>query len=158
MSSAAQLQQLIEPAVRAVGLALWGVEFHVKGVHSLVRVYIDGPDGVTVDDCALASRQIGSVFDVEDPIAGEYTLEVSSPGLERPLYTLEQYRQFVGSRVKLRLRVPFDGRRGFTGTLGGVEDDEVLLVVGDDEYMFPFEDIDRAKIASEHGPAGQAHA
>ena len=149
MTGIAQLQQLIAPAVKAVGVELWGVEYHAKGRSSLVRVYIDGPNGVSVDDCARASRQISSVLDVEDPIAGEYTLEVSSPGADRSLYSLEHYRQLVGSRVKLRLRLPFDGRKGYTGLLNGVDNDDVLLVVGDEEYVLPFDGIERANIVPE---------
>lgn len=144
-----QLQQLVEPAVNAVGFELWGLEYHSRGRTSTLRVYIESPDGVSVDDCAQVSRQISSVLDVEDPISGEYTLEVSSPGVDRPLYKLEQYRQYVGYRVKVRLRVPFEGRRGMTGLLRGTEGDEVLLVVGDEEYVLPFSSIERANIAGE---------
>ena len=148
----AQLQQLIEPAVRAVGLELWGLEYHQSGRKSMLRVYIDGPDGVTIDDCARVSRQISSVLDVDDPIRSEYTLEVSSPGIERPLYTLEHYRLFQGYPVKLRLRFPFDGKRKLSGVLAGVDDGEVLLIVGEEEYVLPFDSIERANIAGEPGP------
>jgi ribosome maturation factor RimP len=144
-----QLQQLIEPAVKAVGLQLWGLEYQPTGRTSLLRVYIDGPEGVTIEDCARVSRQISSVLDVDDPIVGEYTLEVSSPGLDRPLYTLDQYRLYVGYPVKLRLRFAFDGRRKFSGVLGAVENDEVALIVGEEEYLLPFESIERANIAGD---------
>lgn len=149
MSRSAQLQEMLEPAVKAVGFELWGLEYHASGRNALVRVFIDSPNGVTVDDCAKVSRQIGSVLDVEDPIQGEYNLEVSSPGLDRPLYTLAQYRQYVGYRIQLRLRFPFEGKRKLSGILGGVEGDELVLVVADEEYTLPFESIERAKIAGE---------
>jgi ribosome maturation factor RimP len=142
-----QLQQLLEPAVKAVGFELWGLDYHASGRKSLLRVYIDSPDGITVDDCAQVSRQVSGVLEVEDPIQGEYTLEVSSPGLDRPLYTLEHYRLYGGHRAQLRLRLPFDGKRKLTGLLGGVENNDVLLVVGDEEYVLPFDSIERGQLA-----------
>jgi ribosome maturation factor RimP len=144
-----QLQALIEPAVRAVGFELWGIEYQAGGRTALLRVFIDGPEGVSVEDCARVSRQVSSVLDVNDPIRGEFTLEVSSPGLERNLYTPEQYRQYTGYPVKLRLRFPFEGQRRFSGVLGGVADGEVSLIVGEEEYLLPFESIERANIAGE---------
>lgn len=140
------LEKIIEPAVAAAGFELWGVEHHRGGKRPLLRVYIDGPDGVTVDDCALVSRQVGSVLDVEDPIAGEYLLEVSSPGIDRVLFTVEQCRRYAGSRVKVRLRVPFEGKRNFSGDIQGVEDGELVLRVGEDEYLLPVESIDKVSV------------
>jgi ribosome maturation factor RimP len=112
----------------------------------VVRIYIDSPDGITVDDCAKVSRQVSSVFDVEDPIMGEYTLEVSSPGMDRPLFKLEQYRQYIGEKVKIKLRIPFDGRRNFAGQMTGVEDEDIVVAVDDNEYLLPFDLIDKASI------------
>ena len=152
MASNERLQRIIDPAVRAVGFELWGLDYHSRGRRSLLRVYIDAPGGVTVDDCALVSRQISSALDVENPIVGEYVLEVSSPGLDRPLYTIEQWQRYLGCRVKLRLRSPFEGRRIFVGVLAGLEDGEVVLVVGDEEYLLPFEGIDKANLVD--GPGG----
>ena len=152
VAKAEQLQQLLEPAVRAVGLELWGLEYHSSGRKSLLRVYIDGPDGVNVDDCARVSRQIGSVLDVDDAIRSEYTLEVSSPGIDRPLYTLEHYRLFIGYPAKLKLRLPFEGKRKLSGVLGGVDDGEILLIVGEEEYVLPFDSIEKANIAGEPEP------
>lgn len=132
-----------------MGFELWGLDYHASGRKSLLRIYIDGPQGITVDDCAQVSRQVSSVLDVEDPIHGEYTLEVSSPGIDRPLYTLEHYRSYKGHRAQLRLRQPFEGKRKLTGLLGGVENDEVVLVVGDEEYLLPFEGIERGQLVAE---------
>src|SRR5699024_5159739 len=109
-----------------MGFELWGLELQAQGKNSRLVIYIDSPDGITVDHCADVSRQISGILDVEDPISGQYQLEVSSPGMERPLFTLEQFRQYAGSIVTLRLRAPYDGRRKFKGLLAGVEDDEVL--------------------------------
>ena len=92
------------------------------------------------------SRQISGVLDVEDPIAVEYTLEVSSPGMERPLFTLEQFAQFVGEQVKIKLRSPFEGRRNFQGLLRGVEEQDIVVQVEDHEFLLPIDMIDKANI------------
>ena len=141
-----QLLDLIKPVVEALELQLWGVEYLAHAKQTVVRIYIDNPAGVDVDDCAKVSRQVSSVFDVEDPIAGEYTLEVSSPGMARPLFTLEQYAAHKGEMVKIKLRMAFEGRRNFTGQLAGVEDEDVVVIVDDHEYLLPFEAIDKGNI------------
>ena len=140
------LHELIEPSVTALGFELWGIEYLVQGAHSVLRIYIDSKDGITVDDCAKVSHQVSGVLDVEEPISGHYNLEVSSPGMDRPLFTLEQFAAWAGHQVQLRLRVPFEGRRKFKGLLNGVEGDEVLLVVDKEEYLLPIDLIDRANI------------
>jgi ribosome maturation factor RimP len=146
-STSQYLPELLEPVVKALGCELWGLEYHASGRRrGLLRLYIDRPGGVGLSDCEKISRQVSSVLDVEDPIQGEYTLEVSSPGTDRPLYTLEQFAQFVGERVKVRLRTPFDGRRQYAGLLTGVEDDEVKVLVDDHEYLLPIESIDKANV------------
>jgi ribosome maturation factor RimP len=142
----AKFRDLIEPVVTALGFELWGVEYHTGSRQALLRVYIEGENGVQVDDCAKVSRQLGSLFDVEDPIAGEYTLEVSSPGMDRPLYTKAQFEQYVGENVKVRLRVAFEGRKKFSGHLTGVEGDDVVVAVDNDEYLLPLELIDKANV------------
>ncbi|MEX1032295.1 MAG: ribosome maturation factor RimP [Cellvibrionaceae bacterium] len=146
-STSKYLLELLEPVVAAQGCELWGLEYHASGRRrGVLRLYIDKPDGVALGDCEKVSRQVSSVLDVEDPIQGEYTLEVSSPGLDRPLYTLDQFAQFVGEQIKVRLRAPFDGRRHYTGQLMGVEQDEVKVLVEDHEYLLPIESIDRANV------------
>ncbi|MEE9312327.1 MAG: ribosome maturation factor RimP [Planctomycetota bacterium] len=140
------LQSLIEPVVRALGCELWGIEYFQAGQRSVLRVYIDKAAGIDIDDCQRVSRQLGSVFDVEDPIGNEYTLEVSSPGLDRPLYTIAQYEKLAGEQIDLQLRFPFEGRRKFKGLLKGVEAEDVVLVVDEQEYLFPFESIEKAKV------------
>lgn len=139
-------QELIEPVVQALGCDLWGIEYFQAGQRRILRVYIDKTGGVDIDDCQRISRQLGSVFDVEDPIGGEYTLEVSSPGLDRPLYTFAQYEKLAGEQIALQLRFPFEGQRKFKGLLKGVEAEDVVLVVGEQEYLFPFESIEKAKV------------
>lgn len=146
----ALLRELIEPAVQALDLELWGLEYLSHGKEVIVRIYIDvdNEKGIDVDDCANVSRQVGSIFDVEDPIQGEYTLEVSSPGMDRPLFKLEQYSAFVGEQVKVRLRTAFEGRRNFSGQLVAVEGEDVVVVVDDHEYLLPFDQIDKANIVA----------
>lgn len=141
-----QLQALLAPVVEALGYQCWGVEFISQGRHSLLRVYIDHPNGILIDDCEKVSRQISGVLDVEDPISGEYTLEVSSPGMDRPLFTLEQFAAHVGAQVKIRLRSPYEGRRNFQGVLRGVEEQDVVVQVDNHEYLLPIESIDKANI------------
>lgn len=146
-STPTYLLELIEPVVKALGCELWGLEYHASGRRrGSLRIYIEKPDGVGLSDCEKVSRQVSSVLDVEDPIQGEYTLEVSSPGLDRPLYTLEQFAQYIGEQVKVRLRAPFDGRRQYKGQLTGLEDDEIKVLVDDHEYLLPIESIDKANV------------
>jgi len=142
----AALKALIEPVVTAMGFELWGIDYLAQGKHSRLVIYIESAEGVTVDDCASISRQVSGVLDVEDPIAGEYRLEVSSPGMDRPLFTLEQFASFKGSHVKLKLSTPFEGRRKFQGQLAGVEGDEILLHLDGQEYCFPIESIEQARV------------
>ncbi|KPD26922.1 MULTISPECIES: ribosome maturation factor RimP [Pseudomonas aeruginosa group] len=141
-----QLQALLAPVVEALGYECWGVEFISQGRHSVLRVYIDRPEGILIDDCEAVSRQVSGILDVEDPISGEYTLEVSSPGMDRPLFTLEQFAKHAGEQVKIRLRSPYEGRRNYQGILRGVEEQEVVVLVDDHEYLLPIDSIDKANI------------
>ena len=141
-----QLQALLAPVVTGLGFECWGIEFVSQGKHSVLRVYIDKEGGILVDDCAEVSRQVSSVLDVEDPISSEYTLEVSSPGMERPLFTLEQFASHAGEQVKIKLRSPFEGRRNFQGLLRGVEEQDVVVQVDNQEFLLPIDSIDKANI------------
>lgn len=141
-----QLQTLLAPIIESLGYQCWGVEFISQGKHSLLRVYIDHADGIGVADCEKVSKQVSAILDVEDPIPYEYTLEVSSPGMDRPLFTLEQYQQFIGEQLKIKLRSAFEGRRNFNGILQGIEDQQIVLRVDNQEYLLPIEIIDKANI------------
>ncbi|TEQ75342.1 ribosome maturation factor RimP [Pseudomonas aeruginosa] len=141
-----QLQALLAPVVEALGYECWGVEFISQGRHSVLRVYIDRPEGILIDDCEAVSRQVSGILDVEDPISGEHTLEVSSPGMDRPLFTLEQFAKHAGEQVKIRLRSPYEGRRNYQGILRGVEEQDVVVLVDDHEYLLPIDSIDKANI------------
>ncbi|MGA0935838.1 MAG: ribosome maturation factor RimP [Pseudohongiellaceae bacterium] len=144
-----ELGNLLEPAIKALGFRLWGIEYIPQGRHSLLRVYLDKEGGIDIEDCAIASRQISSILDVEDPITGEYTLEVSSPGLDRTLFTLDQFNEYLGWHVTLRLTENFENRRKFTGQLKAVVDDEIVIIIGDEEYTIPYELIEKASLVSQ---------
>jgi len=143
------LTDLIEPVLTAMGYQLWGIEYLGQGKHSILRVYLEKDGGVYIEDCAEASRQISSLLDVEDPIKSEYTLEVSSPGLDRMLFSLDQFQQYAGYHAKLRLTETFEGQRNFTGQIKAVENDEVVLIIGDEEFTLPYELIEKANIISQ---------
>jgi ribosome maturation factor RimP len=146
MAKEQQLQVILAPAVTALGYEFWGLEYLTHARQAVLRVFIDSPNGITVEDCAKVSRQLSAVLDVEDPIAIEYALEVSSPGMDRPLFTLEQYQRYCGQHVKIRLRAPFEGRRNFSGRLVGVEAEDVVVVVDEHEFLLPIEMIDKAEL------------
>jgi ribosome maturation factor RimP len=145
----ADLRAIIEPVVAAMGYELVWVEFHSSGRNGLLRVYIDHPDGITVDDCSRVSHQVSGLLDVEDPIPGHYTLEVSSPGLDRPLHGAAQFDRFAGHKVNIRLKLPVNGRRKFTGTLRGLREDAVVLESEEGELCLPLDDIDMARLVPE---------
>lgn len=137
---------MLHSTVAALGYELWGVEHMAQGKHSLLRVYIDSPAGITVDDCAAVSEQVSSILDVEDPITGEYTLEVSSPGMDRLLFKLAQYFDHVGETVEVRLRSAIEGRRRFRGILKGIEGEDVVIQVDDHEFLLPYGAIEKARV------------
>ena len=142
-----QLEDILRPVVEGLGYEFWGIEFRSHGHHSKLRVFIDDAEnGIAIDDCEKVSRQVSGVMDVEDPIQTEYTLEVSSPGMDRPLFRLEQYEAFIGHNVQIKLRMAFEGRRKFLGLIKGVEGDDVVVVVDDHEYLLPFDSIEKANI------------
>ena len=140
---------MIEPTISAIGYEVVGVEYVPGRGRSLLRVYIDRESGVGVDDCAQVSRRVSGLLDVEDPIAGEYDLEVSSPGLARPLFEARDFRRFQGARVRIKLSVPLDGRRKFKGILMGCGEQGVVIEEGGSEHVLPLEQIDKARLVPE---------
>lgn len=145
-SSVELVTDLIDTTIHALGLDLWGVELIQQGKYSLLRVYIERDEGVTIEDCEKVSRQVSALLDVEDPIAGEYTLEVSSPGVDRPLFAAEQYEQYVGSEVNLKLRRAVAGRRKFKGQIIKVTGDNISLLVDGTECDLVHSNIEKASI------------
>jgi len=145
-SSVEKVTQLIEPTVQALDLELWGVEHASQGKYSVLRIFIEREAGVTIDDCERVSRQASAIFDVEEPIAGEYTLEDSSPGIDRLLFTPQQFQRYRGEEVSVRMRTPVDGRRKFKGTLTDVVDDIIHIQVDGSDFELPHGDIEKANI------------
>ena len=141
-----QLAELIEPTVEMLGYELWGVELISPNRRPTLRVFIDSPTGVTVDHCADVSRHIGGVLDVEDPFVGEYTLEVSSPGIDRLVFKREQFDSYEGEPIEIKLRMPFEGRRKFRGWFRGLEGDDLIVQVDDHEYLLPLNSVDKARV------------
>ncbi|MBS0514945.1 MAG: ribosome maturation factor RimP [Proteobacteria bacterium] len=142
-----ELTNLLAPAIADMGLECLGVEYSPSHGNSLVRVYIDAADRpVTVDDCELVSRQVSALFDVNDPITGRYTLEVSSPGLDRPLYTPTQFARFVGEQVKIELSLPFNGRRRFLGPILAVEGETIKVEQDGAAVDIPHGNVQKAKL------------
>ena len=144
-----ELEAMLTSTVRALGCEIWGIEYRPRGRNSSLKLYIDSPDGIGIDDCERVSRQVSALLDVEDPIIHSYRLEVSSPGIDRVLFHREQYLANVGERVDVRLAFPFDGRRRLAGRLAGVEGDDVVVELEDHEVVLPFEQIQRARLVAE---------
>ncbi len=139
------IEELLLPGAETLGLELVAVELS-GGDTSIVRIYIDTPNGVTVDDCAKASRQFSAILDVEDPISNKYTLEVSSPGMDRPLAKPAHFRAVVGQDVKIKMTTLVNGRRRFTGELIEASDEFAVVEVDGEQSELPYSDMDRARL------------
>ena len=144
-----ELERLVRPVVEGLGLELWGLEYRPQKNSALLRIFIDSESGVSLDDCSDVSEQLSALFDVEDPIPVAYTLEVSSPGLDRVLFEPEQYERFLGHRMKVRLKFPVEGRRRATGELEAVENDRIVVNVDGEPFEVPFDAIDRARLVAQ---------
>jgi len=145
-----KLQELLAPAITALGYELLGIERITQGKRgTLLRVFIDCDEGITLDDCERVSHQVSGILDVEDPIVGKYILEVSSPGLDRPLFTLDHFSRFVGHKVSVKLRRPLDTRRNFSGVLQRIEHNKIFIVVDQTEFALPYEQIERAHLVAD---------
>ena len=141
-----KLHDLIDPVVTAMGYELLGIEHIKQGRYSLIRLYIDTERGINLSDCEQVSTQITGLLDVEDPIQGTYHLEVSSPGLDRPLFTLDQIEQHIGEQVKLILGIKLDGKRKIQGKIKSVGKEFVVIEMVGTEYNVPVDAIQQARI------------
>ncbi len=148
-----KLQELLSPSVAALGYELLGCIYVPQGRRTILRIYIDKQEGVTIADCERVSRQLAAVLDVEDPIMGSYSLEVSSPGIDRPLFTREQFQRFVGSKVNIKLHAAIDNRRQFKGQLVNVIEDNVVVNVDGTEFTLPLTNIAKANLLADVMPA-----
>lgn len=156
-----ELIAMLSPAVAALGLELLGVEFAPSGSSALLRLYIDA-DGrpVTIDDCEAASREVSALLDVNDPIASQYTLEVSSPGIDRPLFTPVQFARFLGEEARLSLRLPQDGRRRLHGRILRVDGDRIAIAEEGraEPFVVAHENIEKARLVPDLAALGLATA
>ena len=145
------LAKLLTPAISSLGLELIGVELALSRGSGLVRVFVDAPGRpVTIEDCEAASRELSAVLDVNDPISGRYTLEVSSPGIDRPLFTPEQFARHVGETVKIELSLPIENRRRFQGAIVKVEGDQITIEQDGATVVIPHERVSRARIKPDY--------
>jgi ribosome maturation factor RimP len=141
-----KLTAMLRPAVEGVGKELLGIEYISAGNNSILRLFIDHENGINVDDCAEVSRQVGAILDVEDPIGPEYNLEVSSPGLDRPLFDLEHFQAVIGETITVKLSMPLNGRRKFKGILEAIDNELLIVVVDGQDYELVFSNIDKANL------------
>ena len=136
----------LAPTVSGLGFTLLGIERGFAGERALVRLFIDHDEGIDVNDCELVSRQVSDLIDVEELLQGEFTLEVSSPGVDRPLFTLAQHKAFLGETVALRLRALMNGRRKITGVLTSVEDDSLEVECDGQQWLVPFREVEKSRL------------
>lgn len=145
------LQERLAKLISSMGYELIGCEIHPLGRQMVFRVFIDKENGVTLNDCSQISRQVSAMLDIEDPIQGRYSLEISSPGIDRPLFEIEHYRKYVGNRVKIRLHSAINQHRQYSGILLRVEGEDITLLIEDSkqEVKLPFSAIDKANLVGE---------
>ena len=143
-----KLTDMLRPAVAETGKELLGVEYISAGNNSVLRLFIDHENGINVDDCAEVSRQVGAILDVEDPISSEYNLEVSSPGVDRPLFELSHFQQVIGETINVRLSMPMNGRRKFKGLLAAIENETLIIEVDGIDYELAISNVDKANLVA----------
>lgn len=148
--SVLKLNEIIQPLVEDLGYEFIGLEYNSNPKHSVLRIYIDQESGVDVEDCAMVSRETAALLDVKDPIKSQYNLEVSSPGLDRPLFTSEHYQEFIGQLAQVNLYGPLDGRRKFQGPIVGVNEDGVIINQDGTDVTLGFDNIAKARLVPDY--------
>ena len=141
-----ELQKLLEPTVERLGYELTDLEFRLGSKGGLLRLTIDKPEGIALDDCEKVSHAVSALLDVEDPMQGDYNLEVSSPGLDRKLTKVEHFQRFEGETLKVTMRFPIEGRRRFRGTLLSSDDRNIVVGVDGESHSLPLSMIDTARL------------
>ena len=144
------LNELLQPLVEDLGYEFVGIEYNSNPKNSVLRIYIDKEDGVDIKDCEAVSRETAALLDVKDPIRSQYNLEVSSPGLARPLFTLAHYSEFSGEQAQINLFAPQDGRRKFNGPILGVGESTVSIEQDGTEVAVEFDNIAKAKLIPDY--------
>lgn len=159
-AKANEIAALLAPTVEALGLVLLGVEYLPAPGGAVLRLYIDLPEGadrqVGIEDCEAVSREVSAQLDVSDPVSGHYTLEVSSPGVDRPLFTPAQFARFTGEEAKVGLKLPQDGRRKLQGRIVRTEGESIVFLVDGAEWMVPMENIEKARLVPDWAALGMA--
>lgn len=140
------IEEIVEPIVLDLGCELVDVGIVSAHRRRIVRIFIDKPGGVMVDDCAVVSRDVAAIFDVEDCISGAYSLEVSSPGIDRPLRKLRDFERFAGNEVVINTFEPIEGRRNFRGQLEKVEGESIVVTVDEHHYAIPVTAVSKAHL------------
>ncbi|MFO7816654.1 MAG: ribosome maturation factor RimP [Thermodesulfobacteriota bacterium] len=144
---AKQIQELIQPICSSMGVDIWGIETSFSGRRGIVRIYIDSPEGVGIEQCSELSREAGTLLDVEDIIHGSYNLEVSTPGLDRTFFNPEQLKDFIGREIRITLKEPLEKRKKFTGKLVSVAGEEICILMEDNEqFSFDFQETKKVKL------------
>lgn len=146
---ATTLSERLRSLVNAMGYEFVGCELQGQSQHAVLRIYVDSEKGVNLTDCSKISQQVSAVLDVEDPIQGAYALEVSSPGLNRPLFEIAHYQKQIGNRIKVRVCANIHNRRNFAGVLVRVEGNDIHLLVEGEEIVLPFSDIEKANVVAD---------
>jgi ribosome maturation factor RimP len=146
-----ELWQLLEPVVSGMGYELLEIEYNPSSRHGLLRLYIDQEDGIQLDDCTDVSNQVSALLDVDDPIPGHYSLEVSSPGMDRPLRSIKDFERFTGEIAKLKTAMAINGRRNFKGRLCGIEGDEINIECDGQQFYLPLASIEKARLVPDFG-------
>jgi ribosome maturation factor RimP len=159
-----EIAALLAPTIASMGLELLGIEYLPAAGSALLRLYIDVPPAqadtrnVGIEDCEAVSREISAQLDVADPISANYTLEVSSPGIDRPLFGAAQFARFVGESAKVTLKLPQDGRRRFQGAIVRVDGNRITFNVDGTEFAVDAANVDKAKLAPNWVALGMAPA
>ncbi|SEQ68960.1 ribosome maturation factor RimP [Solimonas aquatica] len=145
-----RLEQILEPVVVSLGYELVLLEYSPSPKNAMLRLYIDAPAGITLEDCERVSKEVSGVMDVEDPIRSAYRLEVSSPGLDRPLVKPAHFARFTGHQARIQLLAPKDGRRRFVGFIRGADESRIKLETAEGMFELPLSDIERARLVPDY--------
>ena len=143
-----KLHDLLDPEITAMGFELLGIELSNSDSVSFLRIYIDKSEGINIDDCVLVSQQLTGLLDVNNPIKGKYNLEVSSPGLDRPLFTDEQLKKHIGQIVMIKLHEKYKGKRRIIGEIEAVEDLEIVIKCNESKENIPLDLINKANLVA----------
>ena len=153
----ARLLDMITPLCEARGIDIWGIDllFEAGGRHKIVRIYLDSAAGIGIDECAEVSRHVSLALDVDDIIPGAFTLEVSSPGLERPFFSPEQMRDYLNQEIRVRLRAPMEGRKNFKGRLISLDPPAFTVAVDNMEFTLNWPNVAKANLVYEPQDQGK---